>query len=67
MTGAAHRDDMRALLAEAGFEGVKIEARPDSQAIIRQCLPGAEDFLASARIEARKPGGASCCGPSCCT
>jgi hypothetical protein len=58
---------MRALLVEAGFEGVKIEPRSDSQAIIAQCMPGAEGFLASARIEGRKPGGASCCGPSCCT
>jgi len=67
VAGAAQVDDMRALLTGAGFEGVKIEARDDSQAIIRQCMPGAEDFLTSARIEARKPGGASCCGPSCCT
>ena len=67
VAGAAHVDHMHALLAEAGFEEVKIEARSDSQAIIRQCMPGAEDFLASARIEARKPGGASCCSPSCCT
>lgn len=67
VAGAAQVDDLRALLLDAGFEGVTIEARPDSPAIIRACMPGAEDFLASARIEARKPGGASCCGPSCCT
>lgn len=67
VAGAAQVGDMRALLAGAGFDNVNIEMRDDSQAIIRQCIPGAEDFLASARIEARKPGGASCCGPSCCT
>ena len=67
VAGAARVDDMRALLVEAGFEDVKIEARPDSLAIIGQCMPGAESFLASARIEGRKPGGSSCCGPSCCT
>jgi arsenite methyltransferase len=67
VAGAASVQEMSALLAAAGFEDVRVEPRPDSQAIIRQCLPGSEDYLASARIEARKAGGASCCGPSCCT
>ncbi len=67
VAGAAQIDEMRALLAGAGFDGVKIEPREDSQAIVRRCLPGAEDFLTSARIEARKPAGADCCRPSCCT
>ena len=55
------------LLTEAGFEAVVVDPRPDSRAIIGQCMPGAEDYLASARIEGRKPGGANCCAPSCCT
>ena len=55
------------LLVDAGFEGIKVDPRRDSGAIIAQCMPGAETFLASAVIEATKPGGASCCGPSCCT
>ena len=58
---------MRAFLTEAGFDNVIVDPRPDSQAIIGQCIPGAEDYLASARIEGRKPGGANCCAPSCCT
>jgi len=66
VAGAARVDDMRALLVEAGFEGVKIEPRSDSRAIIGQCMPGSEDYLASARIEGKKPGGADCCAPSCC-
>ena len=45
---------------------VVVNPRPDSRAVIGQCMPGAEDFLASARIEGRKPGGANCCAPSCC-
>jgi arsenite methyltransferase len=67
VAGAAKVDDMRALLTEAGFESVTIEPRMDSRAIIGQCMPGSEDYLASARIEGTKPGGASCCTPSCCT
>ena len=66
VAGAAKVDDMRALLIEAGFESVKIEPRSDSRAIIGQCMPGSEDYLASARIEGKKPGGADCCAPSCC-
>jgi SAM-dependent methyltransferase len=67
VAGAARIDDMRALLLQAGFESVEIEPRSDSGAIIGQCMPGAEGYLASARIEGKKPGGADCCGPSCCT
>jgi arsenite methyltransferase len=67
VAGAAQVDDMRAFLAEAGFESVVVDPRPDSHAIIGQCMPGAEDYLASARIEGKKPGGADCCAPACCT
>jgi len=66
VAGAARVEEMHTLLIEAGFEGVKVDPRADTRAIIRQCMPGAEDYLASARIEGTKPGGASCCGPSCC-
>jgi SAM-dependent methyltransferase len=66
VAGAAKVDDLRALLIEAGFESVAIEPRSDSRAIIGQCMPGSEDYLASARIEGKKPGGADCCAPSCC-
>ena len=66
VAGAARIDEMQALLEEAGFENVAIEPRSDSRAIIGQCMPGSEDYLASARIEGRRPGGADCCAPSCC-
>ena len=67
VSGAASVDTLRRLLADAGFEQIRIEPRPDSRAIIAQCMPGAEAYVASATIEARKPGGArACCGPSCC-
>ena len=67
VAGAAEVDEMRALLIEAGFQGVTVDPRPDSRAVIGQCMPGAEGYLASARIEGRKAGGADCCAPSCCT
>jgi arsenite methyltransferase len=67
VAGAAAVDELRALLAGAGFEGIRVEPRRDSGAVIAQCMPGTEGFLASAVIEAQKPGGATCCGPACCT
>lgn len=67
VAGAAPVDQMRALLTSLGFEGIKVDPRPESGAIIAQCMPGAETFLASALIEGKKPGGANCCQPSCCT
>ena len=66
VAGAAKVEDLRALLIESGFESVRVEPRSDSRAIIGQCMPGAENYLASARIEGTKAGGAGCCAPSCC-
>ncbi|HVY40701.1 MAG TPA: arsenite methyltransferase [Polyangia bacterium] len=67
VAGAARVDDLRARLVEVGFESVKIAPRDDSRAILGRCLPGAEDYLASATVEARKPDPAPCCPPACCT
>lgn len=67
LSGAAQIDELRAFLVEAGFQGVKIEPRPESQTLIAQCMPGAEGVVVSATIEATKPGGSSCCAPSCCS
>ncbi len=67
VAGAAKIETLRALLVEAGFEQVKIVPRAESRAVIGQCMPGAEEYVVSATIEGTKPGGASCCGPSCCT
>jgi SAM-dependent methyltransferase len=65
VAGAADVDTLRRYLVEAGFADVTISPRGDSGAIIGRCMPGAEDYVASATIEGRKPG-ASCCAPSCC-
>jgi SAM-dependent methyltransferase len=66
VAGSATIDVLRALLVEAGFDTVKIEPRPESRSIIGQCMPGAEEYVVSATIEAFKAGGASCCAPACC-
>jgi SAM-dependent methyltransferase len=66
VAGAASVESLRAFLASAGFEDIRIEPRSDSGAIIEACMPGAGAYVASATIQARKPGGASCCAPSCC-
>jgi SAM-dependent methyltransferase len=67
IAGSASIEELRALLVEAGFDAVQILPRPESRAVIAQCMPGAEDYVVSATIEAQKPGGASCCAPSCCS
>lgn len=67
IAGSASIEVLQALLTEAGFEAVQIQPRAESRAIIAQCMPGAEDHVISATVEARKPGGVSCCGPSCCS
>jgi arsenite methyltransferase len=67
IAGAAPIEALRSLLVSAGFEDVKIDPRPESRAVIGQCMPGTEDYVASATIEGTKPGDKSCCAPSCCT
>jgi SAM-dependent methyltransferase len=66
VAGAANVDTLLASLREAGFEDVRIVPRSESRVIIGRCMPGAEDYVASATIEGRKPGGSSCCAPTCC-
>jgi SAM-dependent methyltransferase len=67
IAGAASVESLRALMLAAGFQEIQIQPRTDSRAIIGQCMPGAESYLASATIEARKPGAGPCCAPSCGT
>jgi arsenite methyltransferase len=70
IAGAARVEELTALLRGAGFEDVQGTPRPESRAFVREWMPGsgAEDFVCSAVIEARRPAKAArtCCGPSCC-
>jgi SAM-dependent methyltransferase len=70
ISGAAPLDDVRAMLAAAGFVQVEVTISPRSAEIVGSWLPGIEQFVAAATIEARKPGGdvdvAGCCAPGCC-
>jgi ubiquinone/menaquinone biosynthesis C-methylase UbiE len=67
VAGAARIEELQALLSEAGFRDVSIVPRPESAAIIGQCMPGAEGYVVSATIAASKPGSEACCAPACCT
>ncbi|HSO40980.1 MAG TPA: arsenite methyltransferase [Labilithrix sp.] len=70
IAGAATVATTEGLLREAGFVDVRVGIREESRAFIRDWMPGsgAEKYIASASIEAVKPGGAkACCGPACCT
>ncbi len=57
VSGAASVETIRALLRATGFEDVRVEVNPASRDFIRNWMPGsgAEDHVASATIEARKP------------
>jgi SAM-dependent methyltransferase len=59
VAGAAGVETIREHLRAAGFEDVRVEVEPRSRDLIRSWLPGsgAEVYVASARIEARKPRG----------
>ncbi len=69
VSGAASVETFRALLRVAGFEDIRVAVKEESREFIRDWLPGSgvENYVASASIEAVKPGGTkSCCAPSCC-
>ena len=54
VAGAAPITDIERMLAEAGFGDIRITARGDSAALVRDWSPGAERVVASALIEGVK-------------
>jgi SAM-dependent methyltransferase len=56
VAGASSVETLEALLRGAGFAEVRVTVKPESRAFISQWLPGtgAENYVASANIEARK-------------
>jgi len=67
MAGASLVDELEAMMAEAGFERIRIVPKDESRAFIRDWAPGrgVEAYVVSACIEAVKPSGC-CSGSSCC-
>jgi SAM-dependent methyltransferase len=58
VSGAAVIGDTERMLREAGFENVRIGLRGDSRTLVEGWAPGqrAEDYVASAQIQAVKQG-----------
>jgi arsenite methyltransferase len=69
IAGAAPLDDVKRMLAEAGFKSIDVKIAPRSAEIVDSWLPGASKFIASATIEARRGAEKAepCCEPGCCT
>jgi SAM-dependent methyltransferase len=66
--GAVSLEEVRAMLARAGFKAIEISVSPNSAQIVDSWMPGASEFIASATIEARRGAEkATCCDPGCCT
>jgi arsenite methyltransferase len=68
MGNASLIEDLQDIMADAGFQQIRIEPRDESREFIRDWAPGrgVEDYVVSATIEAVKPGGGCCGGGNCC-
>jgi arsenite methyltransferase len=57
ISGAVLADDLRVMLADAGFEDIRIQPKEESRELINEWSSGTnlEDYVVSAMIEARKP------------
>jgi arsenite methyltransferase len=68
VAGAATVERREGVAPRLGLRAIRVEVNPQSRAFIRDWMPGSgvEDYVASATIQAVKPGGKSCCAPACC-
>ena len=68
ISGAAHIDDVRRMLTEAGFKSIDVKIAPRSAEIVNSWMAGADQYIASATIEARRGEvkAEACCPPGCC-
>jgi len=68
ISGAAPLEDVKRMLAEAGFKSIEVKVAPRSAEIVNSWLPGADRYIASATIEARRgvEKAGPCCEPGCC-
>jgi SAM-dependent methyltransferase len=68
VAGAVPVRDVEAWLQAAGFRDVRVTVKPESRDLVASWAPGRsiENYVASAIIEAHKPGGAARCAPIRC-
>jgi ubiquinone/menaquinone biosynthesis C-methylase UbiE len=68
ISGAALVDDVKRMLVEAGFKSIDVKIAPRSAEIVSSWMAGADRFIASATIEARRGSEKAdpCCEPGCC-
>jgi SAM-dependent methyltransferase len=65
--GAAPLEEVKAMLAKAGFKSIEITVSPNSAEIVESWMPGVSKYIASVTIEARRGAEkAACCAPGCC-
>ena len=59
IAGAAPVEQIETWLAQTGFIDVRVTPQPESRELVASWAPGRgiENFVASATVEARKPGG----------
>jgi arsenite methyltransferase len=68
IAGAATVEAITGWLSDAGFIDVHVEIDPRSAEIVHEWMPGAEAFVASASISAKRAEATGeCCEPGCCS
>ena len=65
--GAAPLEEVKAMLAKAGFKSIAITVSANSAEIVESWMPGVSKYIASATIEARRGAQKAVCSePGCC-